>query len=648
MKTLIQTVIALMLFTCTTSFALSKAAPIDFAQLNQYSNAQLSPDGTKLSVRIQVDQRWRLAIFDINTFDTIGGANLGGNISVGDYYWANNERLVIEMVIHEPWLDQPVFRGELFAVDYDGTGGEVIYGYRAGEQQTGSRMRKKESVVGWGQVLNLLPNDEKHILISSTPASKNRGAIPTVHKLNIVTGVMSKALTYAPIPYTRFVTSKEGELLFATGVDKNEDRKSYRYVDGDWQEFIQGKSDSFTPLITDDAQTKLYYLDREDGDKLGLYSKEYANGKVSKVYSDAVVDITDIVLSSDRSSAYAIRVDDGYPAYMMFNTGSEEAAMYKSMIATFPGYVVNITSRSDDGRLWLIHTENDISPGSYYLYDKKVNKLQPLFSNMSHIEQAILSEKTPFSFAASDGMTIHGYVTYPVTLKEGESAPLVTLVHGGPHGPRDWWEFDREVQMLAANGYAVAQVNFRGSGGYGEAFEAAGYKQWGDRIQKDIIEGTEHIIAQGKVKKDKVCIMGASFGGYSAVMSASMAPDLFKCAIANAGVYDLELLYSEGDIKDLLWGTKYLERAVGKDEAQLKEFSPVNRVASIKAPVLIAHGEKDRRVPFEHAEALRKALRENNKPYKWFVKPAETHGFFDVENRTEYFEEVLSFLDANL
>ena len=142
--------------------------------------------------------------------------------------------------------------------------------------------------------------------------------------------------------------------------------------------------------------------------------------------------------------------------------------------------------------------------------------------------------------------------------------------------------------------------------------------------------------------------MGGSFGGYSAVMSASIAPDLFKCVIANAGVYDLEMMYSDGDVKDLLWGENYLERAIGRNSSELKAFSPVHNVASIKAPILIAHGEKDRRVPIEHAEALRDALNKANKRFEWFVKPAETHGFFDVDNRTEYYEKVLAFLDKHI
>ncbi|WP_395338294.1 alpha/beta hydrolase family protein [Ningiella sp. W23] len=654
-------VLAALILPNTQSLA-SKPTPADFAAANQYLDVQISPDAKKLSFRMQVNERWRLAVLDLETFKTVGGANLGGQLSVGNYYWASDERIVIEIVNHEPWLDEPAFYGELFAVNYDGSNRELIFGFRAGEQQTGSRMRKKEAVRAWAEVLHTLPDDEDHILISSKPWSSSRGALANVHKLNIHTGMLQKRELRSPIPYESFVTSSSGEILFVSGKDEEDNSRIFSFKDDEWIELTENVGASFRPLVTNDDDTKLYFIDRNNSDKRGLFSlsldtKENSDDAAStdldtssirEIYTDDVVDITDITLSSDGSSAYAIRVDNGYPAYMMFNAKSEEAQIYKSMLATFPGSKVTITSRSRDGNLMVVYVSSDITPGSYYLYDRKNNKLEMLFGNMSHIQQAHLSESRPFTFDASDGMEIHGYITYPVSMKEGDKVPLVTLVHGGPHGPRDWWRFDRQVQMLANEGYAVVQVNFRGSGGYGLNYMQAGYGEWGRRIQQDIIEGTEFVISQGQIDTERMCIMGGSFGGYSAVMSATLEPDMFKCVVANAGVYDLELMYSDGDIKDLLYGKNYLKRAIGNDESLLKTFSPVNHVQKLKAPVLIAHGAKDRRVPVEHAEALRDALDTHNKPYQWFVKPAETHGFYDVGNRTEYYNEVASFLGKHL
>ena len=331
----------------------------------------------------------------------------------------------------------------------------------------------------------------------------------------------------------------------------------------------------------------------------------------------------------------------------MFEDAGEEASLFKGMLSALPGYSLSLTSRSSNGQYWVLYAYNDIDAGTFYLFDKSSGQLTQLLANMNHISIDDFSETQPVTFPATDGTLIHGYLTYPVGKAKDEKVPLVTLVHGGPHGVRDYWGFDRDVQMLAGQGYAVLQVNYRGSGGYGADYQQAGYHQWGDLMQQDIIDGTRWAAEQGNIDKANICIMGASFGGYSALMSASLAPDLFKCAISMAGVYDLNLMYEEGDTPTELWGESFLKRAIGTDQKQLADFSPVNHVQSIGGPVLIAHGKRDRRVPFEHAERLKTALDNAQKPYEWFVRDEETHGFYDENNRAEYYGEVAKFLQTN-
>ena len=399
--------------------------------------------------------------------------------------------------------------------------------------------------------------------------------------------------------------------------------------------------------LTDNGES-LFYLDREDGDKQGLFSLNLATGERTTIYVDDNVDISGVAYNADRSSVYALALDDGYPTYVMFNDSGEEAKLFKSLLATFQGYNIFITSRSKDRALWVLYVSNDIDAGSYYLYNRKENRLSQLFANLDHIDINLMAESKPITFMSFDETPIPGYITYPLNMKADDKVPLVTLVHGGPHGPRDFWSFDRDVQMLAAQGYAVLRVNYRGSGGYGNKFMFSGYRQWGNAIQKDIIAGTRWAIEQGNIDASKVCIMGASFGGYSAVMSPILAPDLFKCSVAHVGVYDLQMMYDEGDIPTLLFGEAYLDKAIGRDEQQLREFSPVAHIEKLQAEVFIAHGKEDRRVPFEHAQALREQLDKYNKPYEWFVKTTESHGFYDQENRQEYYENVAKFLKKHL
>jgi dipeptidyl aminopeptidase/acylaminoacyl peptidase len=202
--------------------------------------------------------------------------------------------------------------------------------------------------------------------------------------------------------------------------------------------------------------------------------------------------------------------------------------------------------------------------------------------------------------------------------------------------------------MFADAGYAVIQVNFRGSTGYGKDFEKAGYGNWGTKIQDDITLATKYAIQQGITDKNRVCIFGASFGGYSALQSAIQEPDMYKCAIGYVGVYDLPMLYNEGDIKTRSWGGAYISTTLGKDVAVQKAQSPVYHVDKLKAAIFLIHGAEDQRAPIEHAEALRASLDAIDYPYEWLVKEKEGHGFYDEANVLEANQKIMSFLDKHI
>lgn len=629
----------------------AKISPADLAKDYQYYGAEISPDGKHIALTILGnDGKRKLAVVKSDDFSSVGGADFGKIQEVGDVYWVNNKRLVIEVLQFRPWLEQPGYFGELFAVDFDGGRGELIYGYRAGEDQVGSKVKKKSAVYGWANIINLLPDNEDEILISSEPWTTGNASVATVHRLNVESGKMSRIVAGGPVYSARFVSDEDGNVKVASGRDSNFNRRVFMFDqdEDDWNEVPTSEfGEGYYPLSVDESGKSLYFLDDAGQDKEGLFKLDLETGKRTHIYTDEKVDITNVTFSSDGSRVYALRTDPGYPTYLMFSNATEEAKLFKYFLSKFPGYKVNITSRSDDENLWMIYASNDTSAGGFYLYNKKQDSFKLLFANMTHLNRAELSESIPIEFPASDGQLIPGYITYPAGIPETQSVPLVTLVHGGPQS-RDYWSFDPEVQLLASQGYAVLRVNFRGSIGYGNKHFSGSVKQWGDRVQQDIIDGTKWVISQGGIKADKVCIMGGSFGGYSAVQSATLAPDLFKCVVGNAGVYDIQMMFEEGDIPRILWGKKYLESQLGTDPELMKKYSPVHNVEKLKAPVLIAHGEKDVRVPIEHAEALRDAMEKHGKNYEWFVKETETHGFYDEQNKIEYFEKVAEFLAKHL
>jgi dipeptidyl aminopeptidase/acylaminoacyl peptidase len=223
------------------------------------------------------------------------------------------------------------------------------------------------------------------------------------------------------------------------------------------------------------------------------------------------------------------------------------------------------------------------------------------------------------------------------------------MPHGGPHsGIHDTWRWDHWAQFLASRGYAVLQPNFRGSGGYGYAFEHAGYHHWGTTMIDDITDGTRWAMEKGYVDGSRVCIFGASWGGYAALMSAVREPDLYRCAVGFAGVYDLKLQVSDSDTAESTMGRNYLADAVGTDDKTLAEQSPITYIERLKAPVLIIHGTADKRVPFSQAKRLRKALEQYHKPYEWMEKSGEEHGFYKDENNVEFLDRLAAFLGKNL
>jgi dipeptidyl aminopeptidase/acylaminoacyl peptidase len=251
----------------------------------------------------------------------------------------------------------------------------------------------------------------------------------------------------------------------------------------------------------------------------------------------------------------------------------------------------------------------------------------------------------PFAIKARDGMKLHGYLTRPV----GEGPhPMVVLPHGGPHGIRDVWAFDSEVQMLANRGYAVLQVNFRGSGGYGMDFEEAGYRKWGASMQDDVTDATQWAIDNKHADKRRICIYGASYGGYTALMGAVREPALYRCAVGFAGVYDLELMLSSADIPRSKSGRAYLGLALGDDRPDLRSRSPAHNADKISIPVLLIHGKEDWRADFEQAKRMKAALESNKKSYEWMVLSKEGHGVYDEDSRREMYERVLGFLAKHI
>lgn len=309
---------------------------------------------------------------------------------------------------------------------------------------------------------------------------------------------------------------------------------------------------------------------------------------------------------------------------------------------------VNVISGNPAGAM-LIYSYADVDPGTWYLFDVVNKRLTVVGKAKSQLDTSKLRPMEIMRYQAADGLTIPAYLTRPGDSKG--PGPLVVLVHGGPIA-RDKWEFNAEVQLLASRGYLVFQPQFRGSSGFGRAFEQAGYRQWGRAMQDDITSGVDHLVKQGIADPGRICIVGASYGGYAALWGLIKTPNLYRCGVSFAGVTDIAYMFSDWSDASLDKVSRHVMASrIGSEESRAELFDPVSplkHAAKIEVPVLLMHGDGDVRVPISHGKKMRDALERNKKQVSWLSFEEEGHTLRYVQNKHTYYKTMLSFLGAHL
>lgn len=618
-----------------------------FAHEDQYSNPKLAPDGKRIAITVRVPGGERfipvVMVFSLPDMQRVGAIRMPVFEVPVDYAWVSNNRLAIEKGREFGSREAPQATGEVLAVDADGTHQEYLYGYDMWHSSRRGERYGDDYAYGY---IEGIPRDlNGHLLLTSHAWKGNHSLLYDIDSTSAIRALLADL----PAPDLGFVMQENGTPRFAHGTGEDSYAILFRHNDStsDWEK-ISGKfGRRYVPFNFSADDTEFIARFSKDGGPDTLIKENLATGQRTTLFEDPVASYTGLLYGSRRGLPFGARSTIGKPQARYFDADSDGARLHKMLAAQFPDHYLHFVSFSDDGNLVLFSVASDRDPGSYYLLNRKTMKADLLFSALETIDPALMAERRPVSFKARDGLDLYGYLTMP-NHAPGTKVPLVLMPHGGPHGIFDGWFFDEDAQFLASRGYAVLQVNYRGSGGRGLDFEEAGFRQWAGKIQDDLVDGVKWTVAQGEVDGGRMCVYGASFGGYSALMLAAREPSLFRCAVGYAGVYDLKLLAKPENNRSDTFKANYLKKVIGDDIAVLDRNSPVTLAAQIKAPVLLVHGGNDKRAPVKHAEEMRDALTAAGHAPEWFLAPNEGHGFYDTKNRIEFYQKLEAFMAANL
>ncbi|MBB5397933.1 prolyl oligopeptidase family serine peptidase [Mucilaginibacter sp. AK015] len=469
-----------------------------------------------------------------------------------------------------------------------------------------------------------------------------------VYRLNVKTGEL-KPYLLNPGNITKWYPDANGSIRLVKVSDGVNESILYRVNDKKpFKPIIKNNfNDRVEPIAFTGGKNNFYALSNVNRDKTALIEISAETGKEQKVvYASDKADILDVNYSRVKRRLELVNWEEAKPQKHFLDADIEK--VYSTLAGKIRGTQIDIVDRDSAENKFVIVSSDDKNPGSYYLYERSSDKLRRLADINADIKPEELCDMQPVSFKAGDGMIINGYLTIPKG-KERRNLPVVVMPHDGIWG-RDSWGYDSEVQFLANRGYAVFQVNFRGSAGYGKAFRTAGFKQVGGKIQQDITDGVKWLIANKIANPKKIAIFGGSFGGFSALYGVSFHPELYNCAIIKYGLINFFTYLKDAPpfFKPYLKMTYEMVGNPETDADQLRAISPVFHTDKIKSPLLIFQGAKDPRANISELNQFVRELKKRNVPVTYRLKENERAYFKSEHNRMEMYAEIESFLNTNM
>jgi dipeptidyl aminopeptidase/acylaminoacyl peptidase len=647
--------IAVLLCSSNTLANVSKSIPSPsdipveaFFKNNQFTTMSISPDGKHLAVIYSTGTSDSLAIMDVGLTEVKANINFGEFRRMGRVMWPRSDRFIVSYAKFVGNLDSNGEPPVYVAYDLDGTNG----------RQLTVPLRTSYSII------SMLPNKPDKILVTKRHAF-DEGAVK-LFEIEIDKG-KEDYIGGEPLKATSIIADNNGVPRVAVVFKDLEDEDSMGNVEialkvkrtpnsawelADLPTIFSGR-DTRVSLLGFNAANTIAYISSDIKTTVpSVYSVNIATWETKLIHEENVAEISGRGVSYNDALEVLVFAPD-YNRTVFLDEDSEMkkimTQLYVSMGIDDLSSDISISSFTEDGNQLVFNVRSDRDPGVFYLFNRGLDGSEPNIKMLSvandMLEPEMMAKMTPFQFKSRDGITLNGYKVLPIT---GEAPfPLVQIIHGGPHGPRDYWGWDREVQFLASRGYAVVSVNFRGSGGYGKAFERSGYEEWGGKMINDMTDATMYMVDNGYADKDRMCVYGGSYGGYGALQSVVREPDLYKCAIGYVGVYSLHELKKSGDIPKRESGRKFLDRVLGTDDDLLDKFSPAYNVDKIKADLFIAHGREDVRTPMEQYDVLSKNLKRIGKPYKSMLRD-EGHGYQKDKNKYDYYKAMETFFAKHL
>lgn len=640
--------------------------PIEhFFQNAEFGGALLSPNARFLAAKVaRGGKPDALAVVDLAS-NTIKIAGAFSDADVGQFSWVNNERLVFSAMNKQVAQGDQRFGGGLFAADRDGSN------FRQLAERSGAGISERRLVpilpVNTFLLAATGAQDSQLVYVTS-PKVDARGDVEYINLMHLDTRTGRATTVTRPADVKGWLLDHRGEPRLVTTIDQNRAALVYRDpASGQWRKltefdaYIGGKG-GITPVgFAPDGS--LYVSANAGRDKSALFRFDLANGQLEP---EPLVELADydfsgaLVIANDK--LLGVRVLTDARSTVWFDAAMQAAQLRIDALLSATVNLVSVAPRAETPWL-LVQSYSDLQPRSWNLFNTETGKLNKVGDAYPAIAPAQMGVQQAVRYKARDGLLIPAWLTLPhgsnrTNLPHGSNRtklPLVVLVHGGPYVRGTEWGWKSDAQFLASRGYAVLEPEYRGSTGFGARHYHAGWKQWGLKMQDDIADGAKWAIAEGIVDPKRICIAGASYGGYATLMGLLNDPDLFKCGVDWVGVTDIGLLYSghwsfRSDTSDgyKQYGMPELVGDLVNDADQFKATSPLQQATRITQPLLLAYGGADVRVPLYHGRKFYDAVRQTNPNVEMVVYEAEGHGWFLPKNRIDFWHRVEKFLDKNI